>query len=137
MERIGEDGADEERLFRNLWDDETQREVVLESLKNRFQNVAYTNNRPQRTLGTKASTKHSIKHYEKPPFAPRRSPTRSRRHVACCHVACYLLLSSCPSAERSSVRAFERITSTASSRESPTMSLSHTKASIPSVAPIP
>ena len=62
LQRIGEDGADEERLFRNLWDNETQREVVLESLKNRFQNVAYTNNRPQRTLGTEASTQHRIRH---------------------------------------------------------------------------
>ena len=37
----------------------------------------------------------------------------------------------------SNVRAFERITSTASSRESPPMSVSHTKASMPIVAPIP
>jgi hypothetical protein len=29
----GEDDPDEEQLFRNLWEDETQREVVLESLK--------------------------------------------------------------------------------------------------------
>jgi hypothetical protein len=28
-----EDDPDEERLFRNLWDEETQREVVIESLK--------------------------------------------------------------------------------------------------------
>jgi hypothetical protein len=33
LERIGEDDADEEQLFRDLWEDETQREVVLESLK--------------------------------------------------------------------------------------------------------
>jgi hypothetical protein len=30
LERIGED---EERLFRNLWDEENQREVVIESLR--------------------------------------------------------------------------------------------------------
>ena len=41
------------------------------------------------------------------------------------------------SAARNSVRAFERITSTAPSRESPAMSVSHTNASMPSVAPIP
>jgi hypothetical protein len=41
------------------------------------------------------------------------------------------------SADRKSVRAFERITSTASSLESPPMSVNHTNASIPSVAPIP
>src|SRR5215216_5265194 len=40
-------------------------------------------------------------------------------------------------AERSSVRAFVRITSAASSRESPATSVSHTNASMPSVAPIP
>jgi hypothetical protein len=33
LERIGEDNPDEEQLFRDLWDDETQREVVVESLK--------------------------------------------------------------------------------------------------------
>ena len=33
LERIGEDYPDEELLFRDLWDDETQREVVIESLK--------------------------------------------------------------------------------------------------------
>jgi hypothetical protein len=33
LERIGEDDPDEEQLFRDLWDDETQREVVIESLK--------------------------------------------------------------------------------------------------------
>ena len=33
LERIGEDDPDEELLFRNLWDDETQREVVIESLQ--------------------------------------------------------------------------------------------------------
>src|SRR5918995_755455 len=49
----------------------------------------------------------------------------------------YSLLSRSSSAERSSVRAFERMTSAASSRESPAMSVSHTKASMPSVAPIP
>jgi hypothetical protein len=29
----GEDDPDEEQLFRDLWEDETQREVVIESLK--------------------------------------------------------------------------------------------------------
>jgi hypothetical protein len=33
LERIGEDYPDEEQLFRDLWEDETQREVVIESLK--------------------------------------------------------------------------------------------------------
>ena len=33
LERIGEDNPEEERLFRDLWEDETQREVVIESLK--------------------------------------------------------------------------------------------------------
>jgi hypothetical protein len=33
LERIGEDEPDEEQLFRDLWEDETQREVVIESLK--------------------------------------------------------------------------------------------------------
>jgi len=28
LQRIGEDGSEVERLFRDLWDDETQREVV-------------------------------------------------------------------------------------------------------------
>jgi len=46
----------------------------------------------------------------------------------------YSLLSSRSSAERSSVRAFERITSAASPRESQAMSVSHTNASMPSVA---
>ena len=32
-ERIGEDYPEEELLFRDLWEDETQREVVIESLK--------------------------------------------------------------------------------------------------------
>jgi len=32
-ERIGEDGSEVERLFRDLWDDETQRDVMIESLK--------------------------------------------------------------------------------------------------------
>lgn len=30
---IGEDHPEEELLFRDLWEDETQREVVLETLK--------------------------------------------------------------------------------------------------------
>jgi len=33
LERIGKDNPEEERLFRDLWEDETQREVVIESLK--------------------------------------------------------------------------------------------------------
>jgi hypothetical protein len=33
LERIGEDHPEEELLFRDLWEDETQRDVVLESLK--------------------------------------------------------------------------------------------------------
>jgi hypothetical protein len=33
LERIGEDNPEEEEIFRDLWDDETQREVVIESLK--------------------------------------------------------------------------------------------------------
>ncbi len=33
LERIGEDNPEEELLFRDLWEDETQREIVLESLK--------------------------------------------------------------------------------------------------------
>ncbi len=33
LERIGEDDPDEKQLFRDLWDDETQREIVIESLK--------------------------------------------------------------------------------------------------------
>lgn len=30
---IGEDDREEERLFRDLWKDETQREVVIDSLQ--------------------------------------------------------------------------------------------------------
>jgi hypothetical protein len=33
LERIGEDYPDEEQIFRDLWEDETQRELVVESLK--------------------------------------------------------------------------------------------------------
>jgi hypothetical protein len=33
LERIGEDNPEEEDLFRDLWEDETQREVVVESLR--------------------------------------------------------------------------------------------------------
>jgi hypothetical protein len=33
LERIGEDHPEEELLFRDLFEDETQREVVIESLK--------------------------------------------------------------------------------------------------------
>jgi hypothetical protein len=33
LERIGEDDPDEEQLFRDLWEDETQREIVIDCLK--------------------------------------------------------------------------------------------------------
>jgi hypothetical protein len=33
MSEVGVDGPEEERLFRDLWEDETQREVVIESFK--------------------------------------------------------------------------------------------------------
>jgi hypothetical protein len=33
FERIGEDNPDEEKLFRALWEDEGERETVLEALK--------------------------------------------------------------------------------------------------------
>jgi len=33
LDRIGEDDPDEEQLFRDLFEDETQRDVVIESLK--------------------------------------------------------------------------------------------------------
>ena len=33
LERIGENYPEEEQLFRDLWEDETQREVVIESLR--------------------------------------------------------------------------------------------------------
>jgi hypothetical protein len=33
LERIGEDYPDEEQLFRDLWEDETPREVVIDCLK--------------------------------------------------------------------------------------------------------
>jgi hypothetical protein len=33
LERIGEDNPEEEQLFRDLWEDETQRGTVLESLQ--------------------------------------------------------------------------------------------------------
>jgi hypothetical protein len=33
IERIGKEAPEEEWLFQELWDDETQRDVVLESLK--------------------------------------------------------------------------------------------------------
>ena len=32
LERIGEDDSEEEQLFRDLWEDPTQRTVVIESL---------------------------------------------------------------------------------------------------------
>ena len=33
LERIGQDDPNEEQLFRDLFEDETQREVVIESLQ--------------------------------------------------------------------------------------------------------
>jgi hypothetical protein len=36
LERIGEDDPEDEQFFRDLWSDETQREVVIESLKADF-----------------------------------------------------------------------------------------------------
>ncbi len=33
LERIGEDDPEEEQVFRDLWDVEAQRDVVVESLK--------------------------------------------------------------------------------------------------------
>ena len=33
LQRIGEDNLEEELLFRDLWDDETQRDVVIDCLK--------------------------------------------------------------------------------------------------------
>jgi hypothetical protein len=33
LERIGEDYPEKELLFRDLWEDETQRDVVIDSLK--------------------------------------------------------------------------------------------------------
>jgi hypothetical protein len=33
LQRIGEDDPNEEQLFRDPWEDKTQRDVVLESLK--------------------------------------------------------------------------------------------------------
>jgi hypothetical protein len=33
LERIGEDHPDEEQIFRDLWEDATQRNVVIDSLK--------------------------------------------------------------------------------------------------------
>ena len=33
LERIGEDNPEEEDIFRDIWEDETQREVVIRSLK--------------------------------------------------------------------------------------------------------
>ena len=65
-------------------------------------------------------------------FARQQMPTRGQRNAVS-----YSLLSRRPRAERSSVRAFERITSAASSRESPPISVSHTNGSMPSVAQIP
>jgi len=33
LERIGEDNPEEEEIFRDLWEDDTQREVVVDCLK--------------------------------------------------------------------------------------------------------
>jgi len=33
LERIGEDDPEDEQFFRDLWSDETQQEIVLDSLK--------------------------------------------------------------------------------------------------------
>jgi hypothetical protein len=33
LERIGEDNPEEEQICRDLWEDKTQREIVIESLK--------------------------------------------------------------------------------------------------------
>jgi hypothetical protein len=33
LQRIGEDDPEEEQIFRDLWEDESQRDVVIESLK--------------------------------------------------------------------------------------------------------
>jgi hypothetical protein len=60
-----------------------------------------------------------------------------RQQAAGPMAALYALLSSRSSSERTSVRAFVRTTSAASSRESPATSVNHTNASIPRVAPIP
>jgi hypothetical protein len=37
LERIGEDNPEEEQLFRDLWEDETQREVVVDCLKAEYE----------------------------------------------------------------------------------------------------
>jgi hypothetical protein len=37
LERIGQDDPDEEQLFRDLFEDETQREVMIESLQADFE----------------------------------------------------------------------------------------------------
>jgi hypothetical protein len=98
--------------------------------KNRFQNVAYTSNSLERTLGPNKYTASGA--------ADDRlcMSGGDRRQGVGVMAARYLLHSNRSSAELSSVHAFERITSAASSRESPPMSVSHTSASMPSVAPI-
>ena len=48
LERIGEDNPEEEDLFRDLWEDETQREVVIESLKADCEATCTTGSRSQR-----------------------------------------------------------------------------------------
>jgi hypothetical protein len=98
--------------------------------KNRFQNGAYTSNGLERTLAPNKYTTSSA-------ADDRLSLLRDHRQGPeswWCVIHCS---SSRSSADRSSVRAFERITCAASSRESPAMSVSHTNGSMPSVAPIP
>ena len=98
--------------------------------KNRFQNVAHISNRLERTL---APSKYTASGAAEDLLCTSGGDCRHLAGVTW-RVIRY---SSRSSAERSSVRAFERITSAASSRESPPMSVSHTKASMPIVAPIP
>jgi hypothetical protein len=98
--------------------------------KNRFQNGAHTSNGLERTLAPNKYTTSSA-------ADDRLSLLRDHRQGPeswWCVIHCS---SSRSSADRSSVRAFERITCAASSRESPAMSVSHTNGSMPSVAPIP
>ena len=56
LERIGEDDPEEELLFRDLFEDETQREVVIESLK------ADCEVRTGRPAGLWDSRVHSLSH---------------------------------------------------------------------------
>ena len=102
----------------------------MKGANNRFQNVAYTSNGLERTLAQSKNATSSAAGDRLSMLRDRRQGPASRR----CVIHCF---SSRSSADRSSVRAFERITCAASSRESPAMSVSHTNASMPSVAPIP